>query len=54
MDKLNAAGEDLPGSNKASPPVKERDKGKATRKRVGLTQVYPEPDSKYNNQELRN
>ncbi|EKJ75248.1 hypothetical protein FPSE_04566 [Fusarium pseudograminearum CS3096] len=54
MDKLKAADEDLPGSNKASLPVKERDKGKETRKRVGLTQVYPEPGSKYNKQELKN
>ncbi|CZS81973.1 unnamed protein product [Fusarium graminearum] len=43
-----------PGSDKASPPVKGRDKGKAPRKRVGLTQVYPEPGSKRNHQKLKN
>lgn len=54
MEGLNAAGKGPPGSNKVFETTNERGKSKASKRRVGLTQVYPEPDSEYDNGKLKN
>ncbi|CAG1970801.1 unnamed protein product [Fusarium graminearum] len=54
MEGLDAAGKGPPGSNKAFETANEREKSKAPKRRVGLTQVYPEPDSEYDNGKLKN